>query len=152
LLWKPHLERAVAEAHPKRNVFAIQLSLMGTSIRPRVVTRAAGAPAWKMETVTPKRFDLENDIVILRLYGGYSAEPRIILSQPVITEDDHIYGLMAVEGLQMPGWMEDLLGRIRVQAGFFVGLSALEYRHRILLRWLYDQRQAPSDSLALLMP
>ena len=31
-------------------------------------------------------------------------------------------------------------------------LSALDFRHRMLLRWLYDQRQAPSDSLAILTP
>jgi hypothetical protein len=152
LLWMPHLERAVAEAHPQRSVFAIQPSVMGPGGKPRVVKRAAGAAAWKMEPVFPKRFDLDSDIVILRLYGGYSAEPRPILWQPVLTEDDHIHGFLADEGLQYPAWMEELLSRPRIQPGLFVGLSALDFRHRILLRWLYDQRQAPSDSLAILMP
>jgi len=152
LLWQPHMERAVGEAHTKQNVFAIQLSQMGTTIKARVVKRSAGAAAWKTEPVPPKRFDLDSDIVILRLYGGYSAEHRPILSKPVITEDDHIYGLLASGGLSIPTWLEELLARIRVQPGMFVGLSSLEYHHRILLRWLYDQRQAPSDSLAVLMP
>lgn len=152
LLWMPHLERAVAEAHPQRNVFAIQPSLLGAGGKPRVVKRAAGAPLWKMEPVFPKRFDLDSDIVILRLYGGYSAESRPILWQPALTEDDHIHGVLADEGMQSPVWMEELLSRPRIQPGLFVGLSALDFRHRILLRWLYDQRQAPSDSLALLMP
>jgi hypothetical protein len=152
LLWMPHLERAVAEAHPQRTVFSIQPSLTGPGGKPRVVKRAAGAAAWKMEPVFPKRFDLESEIVILRLYGGYSAEPRPILWQPTLTEDDHIHGFLADEGLQYPPWMEELLARPRIQPGLFVGISALDWRHRILLRWLYDQRQAPSDSLALLAP
>lgn len=150
LLFRPHLERAVAEAHPQRTVFAVQPSLAGTSGKPRVVKRAAGATAWRMEPVLPKRFDLDNEMVILRLYGGYSAEARPILWQPVLTEDDHIH--LADGGLQVPGWMEELLSRPRIQAGLLVGLSALDFRHRILLRWLYDQRPAPADSLVLLPP
>jgi hypothetical protein len=46
--------------------------------------------------------------------------------------------------------MEELLSRPRTQPGLFVGLSILDFRHRMLLRWLYDQRPAPRDSLAVL--
>ncbi|WP_437721675.1 CHAT domain-containing protein [Sorangium sp. So ce861] len=150
LLWRPHMERAIAEAHPQRNVFAIQPSRLGTGGKPLVMKRAAGAATWRMEPVLPKRFELDRDVVILRLYGGYSAGPRPILSHPVLTEDDHIHGFLGALGLDPPVWMEELLSRPRVQSGLFVGLSALDFRHRMLLRWLYDQRQAPSDSLALL--
>ncbi|AUX36287.1 MULTISPECIES: CHAT domain-containing protein [Sorangium] len=152
LLWRPHMERAIAETHPERSVFAIQPSLLGASGKPLVVKRAAGAAAWKMEPVLPKRFDLDSDIVILRLYGGYSAGPRPIFSHPVLTEDDHIHGLLGAIGFDPPVWMEELLARPRVLPGLFVGLSALDFRHRMLLRWLYDQRQPPSDSLAILTP
>lgn len=152
LLWNPHMERAIGEAHPKRNLYAIQLSIMGMLIKARVLKRAAGASVWKTEAVTPKRFNLDDEIVILRLYGGYSAEPRPIFSKPLVAEDDHIYGLFSVAGLQAPTWLEELLARIRTQPGLFVGLSTLAYQHRILLRWLYDQRQAPNDSLALMSP
>jgi len=31
-----------------------------------------------------------------------------------------------------------------------VGVSALDWRHRMLLRWLYDQRPPPIGSLAVL--
>jgi hypothetical protein len=68
----------------------------------------------------------------------------------VLTEDDHIHGLLGAIGLDPPVWMEELLSRPRVQPGLFVGLSALDFRHRMLMRWLYDQRQAPSDSLVIL--
>jgi hypothetical protein len=48
--------------------------------------------------------------------------------------------------------MEELLAKPRILPGLFVGLSVLEWRHRMLLRWLYDQRPAPKDSLAILAP
>lgn len=152
LLWRPHLERSVAEKQPNRTIWAIQPALGGSSSKPRIVKRQAGTNVWKMETVVPKRFDTDNDIVILRLYGGYSAEPRPIFSPPMLTEDDHIHGLLGSAGLQLPTWMEELLARPRIHSGLFVGLSVLDWRHRMLLRWLYDQRPAPKDSLAVLTP
>ncbi|WP_148313632.1 CHAT domain-containing protein [Sorangium cellulosum] len=152
LLWRPHLERAVAAAHPQRTVYAIQPSMVGSSGKPRVVKRAAGATSWKMEPLLPKRFDLESEIVVLRLYGGYSAEARPIFSPPILTDDDHIHGLLGAEGLRPPTWMQELLGKPRTQSGLFLGLSILDWRHRMFLRWLYDQRPAPKDSLVLLLP
>lgn len=152
LLWRPYLERAIAEKQPQRTIYAIQPSLSGTSAKPRVVKRVAGTAAWRMEPVLPKRFDLDNDIVILRLYGGYSAEARPIFSQPLLTEDDYIHGLLGAEGLRPPGWMEEFLARPRMEPALFVGLSILDWRHRMLLWWLYDQRPAPKDSIALLSP
>lgn len=151
LLWRPHLERAIAAKQPGRTVYAIQPSL-GAGGKPRIVKRAAGAPAWKMEPLMPKRFDVENEIIVLRMYGGYSAEARPIFSPPLLTEDDYIHGLLGAEGLRPPSWLEELLARPRIQPGLFVGLSVLDWPHRILLRWLYDQRPAPKDSLAILAP
>lgn len=152
LLWWPHLERSLVQHHPERTVYAIQPATTGSSGKPRIVKRAAGATSWKMEPLLPKRFDLENDMVVLRLYGGYSAEARPIFSRPILTDDDHIHGLLGAEGLRPPSWMEELLSRPRIQPGLFVGLSVLDWRHRMLLRWLYDQRPAPKDSLAILTP
>lgn len=151
LLWRPYLERAIASMHPQRTIYAIQPSPSSASARPRVVKRAAGTTAWRMEPIMPKRFDLANEIVVLRLYGGYSAEPRAILSNPVLTEDDHIHGILA-EGVQPPAWMAGLLALLRMQPGLFVAMSLLDFRHRMALRWLYDQRPAPTDSLAILTP
>jgi len=150
LLWRPYLERAVAERQPNRTIYAIQPSL--GSGKPRIVKRAAGTTNWKMEAVMPKRFDVDEDIVILRPYGGYSAEPRPIFSQPLLTEDDHFDGFVGSEGLRPPSWMEELLARPRIQPSLFWGLSSLDMRHRLFLRWLYDRRPAPKDSLAILAP
>ncbi|HRI71990.1 MAG TPA: CHAT domain-containing protein, partial [Polyangium sp.] len=129
--------------------YAIQVSMTGNNAKPRIVKRAAGASNWKMEPVMPKRFDVEREIIILRMYGGYSPEARPIFSQPVLTEDDHIHGLL---GERPPQWLEELLAWPRTQSGLFLGLSVLDWRNRLLLRWLYDQRSAPKDSLAILPP
>jgi hypothetical protein len=105
-----------------------------------------------MEPLLPRRFDLEKEIVVIRLFGGYSAEPRPIFSKPILTEDDHMLGAVGIEGSQPPGWMQELLARPRIQPCLFVGLSVLDWRHRLLLHWLYDKRPAPHGSLALLPP
>jgi hypothetical protein len=105
-----------------------------------------------MEPMMPKRFDTENDIVVLRFYGGYSPESLPIFSQPLLTEDDHIQSLAGSEGARPADWMAGLLAQARMRPGLFIGVSVLEWRHRMLLRWLYDQRPAPTDSLAILPP
>jgi hypothetical protein len=152
LLWHPYLERAVAARQPDRNVYAIQPALAGAGGKPRVVKRAAGASAWRVEPILPKRFDLDQDIVILRQYGGYSAEAHPILSSPLITEDDHIQGLVGAEGLRPPAWIEELLARPRIRPGLFLAISTLDWAHRTLLRWIYNQRPAPKDSVAIVSP
>jgi hypothetical protein len=152
LLWRPYLERALARHQPGRTLYAIQPSLVGSSARPRIVKRAAGATTWRLEPMMPRRFDLDNDIVVLRMYGGYTAEAHPIFSQALLTEDDYLHGLLGPEGLKPPSWMADLLARPRTQPGLFVGLSVLDWRHRLLLRWLYDQRPAPAESVAILTP
>jgi hypothetical protein len=152
LMWQPFLERAIAEMQPNRTIYAIQPSLVSSGGKPRTVKRAAGATAWKMEPMIPKRFDLENDIVVLHMYGGYSPEPRPIFSQPLLTEDDHIHGFLGTDGFRPPDWMLEILAQPRSRPGWFVGLSVLDMRHRMLLHWLYDQRPAPEGSLALLQP
>lgn len=149
LLWRPYFERAIAEHQPNRTIYAIQVSLAGNNTKPRIIKRMAGATTWKMEPILPKRFDVDNDIIVLRMYGGYSPEARPIFSQPVLTEDDYINGL---SGERPPVWLEGLLAQPRIQSGLFLGLSVLDWRSRLLLRWLYDQRPAPKDSLAILSP
>jgi CHAT domain-containing protein len=150
LLWQPHLERAVAAAQPQRTLYVIQPPLLSSGGKPRIIKRQAGAAQWKMEPILPKRFDLDNDIVVIRLYGGYSPEARPIFQKPLLTEDDYINGLLGIEGSRMPDWMAELLAQPRLRPALFVGLSVLDWRHRALLRGLYDQRPAPEGSLAML--
>lgn len=100
----------------------------------------------------PRRFYLYNEIVVLRLYGGYSSEPRPIFSLPLLTEDDHTRLVISEDGYRPPGWMTELLARPRIEPNLFVGLSIYSALHRMLLRWLFDRRPAPKDSLAILVP
>src|SRR5262249_20795247 len=99
------------------------------------------------EPKLPGRFDLDQEIVVLRLHGGSSAETVPILSKPAVTEDDHLQG---IEADPAPRWMQELLARPRIQPSLFAGLSVLDWRHRRLLAWLYDKRPAPQGSVALL--
>lgn len=147
LLWRPYFERAIAQQQPQKTIYAIQASLSGNNTKPRIIKRAAGSTVWKMEPTLPKYFDVDNDIVILRMYGGYSPEARPIFSSPVLTEDDHVHGLL---GDRPPQWLEELLARPRIQPALFVGLSAFDWQSRLLLRWLYDKRPTPKDSVIVL--
>ncbi len=147
LLWRPYLERAIAAKQPQKTIYAIQISMTGGNAKPRLVKRAAGTTVWKMEPTLPSRFDVDNDIIVLRIYGGYSPEAMPIFSQPVLTEDDHIHGLFRD---RPPQWLDELLAWPRTRPGLFFGLSVLDWRSRLLLRWLYDQRPPPADSLAIL--
>jgi hypothetical protein len=149
-LWFSSLERVIAKEQPQRTIYVIQPSLRDPAGKPRAVKRAAGAAGWTKEATLPKVFDFDNDIVILRIYGGYPPEPRPIFTSAMLTEDDHIHGFVGISGARPPAWANELLGRLRLRPGLFWGLSVLEWRHRMLLRWLYDGRPAPTESLALL--
>src|SRR4029077_13765265 len=66
------------------------------------------------------------------------------------TEDDPSHGMLGSGGARAPAWMEELLARPRIQPGLFVGLSVNDFRHRMLLTWLYDRHPAPEATPALL--
>jgi hypothetical protein len=152
LLWQPHLERAIAAEHPTRTIYAIQPPLLEIrDSRVYVLCRPAGETDWREEAM-PKAWSIDQDFIILRMYGGNTAEPNPAFTLPILTDDDHVQGLLGSQGLEPPAWMEELLGRPRVQPGLFVGLSSLDWRHRMLLRFLYDSRPAPSGSVALVLP
>lgn len=151
LLWQPHLERALAAEHPTRTIYAIQPPLLEMrDSRVYVLCRPAGETDWREEAL-PTPSNIEQDFIILRVYGGNTAEPNPAFTTPILTDDDHIQGLLGSQGLEPPAWMEELLGRPRIQPGLFSGLSSLDWRHRMLLRFLYDNRPAPSGSVALVL-
>ena len=61
VMWRPYLERSIAEKQPNRTIYAVQPSLGGSGGKPRIVKRAAGSTLWKMEPLMPKRFDVDSD-------------------------------------------------------------------------------------------
>jgi hypothetical protein len=152
LLWRPLLESAVAEQQPGRTIHVIQPPLLGGAERPRVFVRAANASKWQKQQYVPGQLDLDADIVILRLYGGYPPERQPIFTSALITEDDHIHGLIGMEGLRPPAWSTELMAWLRMRPALFANLSVLQWQHRMLLHWLYDRHPAPGNSVAVLDP
>jgi hypothetical protein len=73
-----------------------------------------------------------------------------MLMSPQLTEDDHIQGLFELRYIVPPEWENMIMGWLRTRPVLCVGVSALDWRHRMLLRWLFDQRPPPVGSLAVL--
>ncbi len=149
LLWLPLLESALAELHPERSIYVLQPAPLGTGERRLVMVRRAGAHDWD-DDIYGETPDLERDFVLLRLYGGYSADS--ILSAPQLTEDDHIRGLLELREMFPRDWEAPFIGWVRTRPMLCVGVSVFEWRHRMLLRWLLDQRPPSRVSVAVVSP
>jgi hypothetical protein len=150
LRWVPVLERAVARHHPDRTVAVLHPSRLDAEGRPWVIKRAAGSSVWeKVEPGVLPWFDLSIDFVVLRLYGGYSAEQSPTLTYPILTEEDHEHVLGWTKHF---GWADELIAQLRHRPGVFSGLSTLPWRHRMLLYRLYEKPNVPAGSWALLGP
>jgi hypothetical protein len=149
LLWLPFLEHVIARHHPARRLYVIQPAAAGHESRRLIMVREPGSDDWEELDDLP-RLKLDEDFVVLRLFGGYSPEASPILMSPQLTEDDHIQGLLELRGVVPPAWENAVMGWIRTRPALCFGLSALDWRHRTLLRWLFDQRPPPPGSVAVL--
>ena len=155
LYWLPLLERALArsEVHWRRSLYAIQLAAPGSNEKAMILLRPPGQTTWK-DVLRPPRPDPDRDIVVLRLAGGLSPEEEPILSSPLVTEDDHIEGLLQPEAALAREWAAALLGWLRIPSRRFllVGMSLLNWRHRMVLRWLRGGFAVDRQSVAWLAP
>lgn len=149
LLWLPLLEHAIAKHHPGKPLYVIQPGPPGHEDRRLVMVRAPGGDEWEEVEALP-RLRLDEAFVVLRLYGGYSPESQPMLMSPQLTEDDHIQGLFELRYIVPPEWENMIMGWLRTRPVLCIGVSALDWRHRMLLRWLFDQRPPPIGSLAVL--
>ncbi|MGB1016861.1 MAG: CHAT domain-containing protein, partial [Nannocystaceae bacterium] len=152
LLWLPMLEQALAEVYPDRTIYVVQPAAPGSGESRLVMARYAGATQWEEEDYPPPDIDLTRDFIILRLYGGYSPEAQPVLTTPKITEDDHIQGLLELRDLFPRDWECQFVGWMRTHPILCVGLSVFEWRHRMLLRWLLDDRPPTRVSVAVIDP
>lgn len=75
-----------------------------------------------------------------------------MLANPQLTEDDHIQGLMELRELFPTDWEDQFVGWMRAHPLLCAGISVLEWRHRMLLRWLLDQRPPSRVSVAVIDP
>lgn len=152
LLWLPFLEQAIADRHPDRTIHVVQPAAPGSGEARLVMTRRGGATDWEEDDEPPPDVDLERDFMILRLYGGYSPEAQPVLTTPQLTEDDHIQGLIDLRDIFPPDWECQFVGWLRAHPILCAGISVLEWRHRMLLRWLLDQRPPSRVSVAVVAP
>lgn len=152
LLWLPLLEWALAAQNPGRNIYALMPAAPDALERRLVMVRPAGEKEWREEESPPDELDLERDYLVLRLYGGYSPEAQPILTTPQLTEDDHIRGLVGLRDLFPPAWEPHFMGCLRMYPFLGVGLSVFEWRHRMLLTWLLDQRPPSKVSVVVTRP
>ena len=152
LLWLPFLEQTIADLHPGRTIHVIQPAAPGSGEARLILTRAAGKPEWEENDDPPPDVDLDRDFMIFRLYGGYSPETQPVLTTPQLTEDDHSPGLIDLRDIFPPDWECQFVGWLRAHPMLCVGISVLEWRHRMLLRWLLDQRPPSRVSVAVVAP
>lgn len=152
LLWLPLLEQALAEAHPDRTIYAIQPAAPGMGESRLVMVRHAGQTQWEEDDFPPPDVDLTNVYMVLRVYGGYSPEPQPVLTTTRLTEDDHIEGLLNLRDMFPRDWECQFVGWMRQHTILCVGLSVLEWRHRMLLRWFLDDRPPSRVSVAIIDP
>ncbi|MCY1061763.1 CHAT domain-containing protein [Nannocystis sp. SCPEA4] len=149
LLWLPLLEHALLRHHPDRAIYVIQPGAPEDNGRRLVTVKAPAQSEWKECEELP-RLRLEESFVILRLYGGYTPEAEPILTNPQVTEDDHIQGLFDLRYVVPPEWEGGIMGWLRTRPALCLGISTLDWRHRMMLRWLFDQRPPPAGSVAVL--
>jgi hypothetical protein len=152
LLWVPLLEWALAECHPDRDIHVLMPAESDGLASRLVMTRPAHSKQWREVERPRESVDLRRDFVVLRLYGGYSPEAQPILTSPQLTEDDHIRGLVGLRELFPPGWEAEFMASLRMHPFLGVGLSVFEWRHRMLLTWLLDQRPASRVSVVVTPP
>lgn len=144
LLRNAWLEEAVAEQQPGRTILVIQPSEKGA-----LVLRRESGRKWKELSKPPAAIDPEKEIVLLRLYRGYT--PEFVFTRPLLSEDDYLHDLRELES-DLP---RDLANAIRSTLSFrpalLVGLSMLTWHHRMLLHRLY-RCGIPHGSLAVIEP
>ena len=145
LLWLPLLEEALARRHPSREILVFQVREPGNFKRLGVFRRGGGEREWSRLRRPPERLEFDQQCVVLRLYGGYTALGHTLIGDPVLTEDDQLINLALLD--QLP---PQLLAYLRHNPIGVGGLSPLAWSHRELLRRLLGNQPASPGSLAIL--
>ncbi|AKJ02097.1 CHAT domain-containing protein [Archangium gephyra] len=149
LLRLPVLELALARYRPDLTIHVIQPSLhVGGDAT--IMRREAGGDRWEQLKQVPASLEAEQGMVVLRLCSGYL--PVHDFRQPFLTEDDYLLGARGLESLLTPDLAAWLQGELRLHPVLLLGLSMLNWNHRILLYRLFGGRQLDRGSLAILSP
>ena len=144
LLRHPVLEHTLAEQQPQRTIYVVQPADDGVLI----LRRAAGGD-WEDLDTPPDTLDLAQDIVVLRLYGGYT--PELVFARPLLTEDDYLLGLHNLERSLPRDLANAILSTLSYRPTLILALSMYTGHHRALLHRIYP-RGVPRGSLAVIDP
>lgn len=147
LLWLPLLEDALALAHPDKEILVYQPIKPGGVDRLRLFWRDPATGRWDKMRREPERLDFDRQMVVLRLYGGYTAAQGELLGDPVLTDDDHLVNLSSIEGLP-----RQILAWLRNNPMNIVGYSPMAWAHREMLRRLLGGQPLVPGSFAVLEP
>lgn len=141
LLRNPWLEEALAEKQAERTIYVIQPGEQG------VVTyvRQSGND-WEESADGITTFEPESDIVLLRLFRGYT--PENLFARPLLTEDDYLHGLRDLETLLSRDLANAITSTLNHRPALFLGVSMHAWHHRMLLHRTFP-RGIPRDSLAI---
>ncbi len=145
LLRVPWLELAIAEKQPKRTIYAIQPNEQGVVI----LRREGGQEDWEELDKLPDNINLDQDVVILRPYGGYT--PEQVFARPLLTEDDYALGMSALEDALPRDLVNAVLTRLSYRPALIMGLAIHTGHHRMLLQRIFP-RGIPRGSLAVIDP
>lgn len=142
LLRNPWLELSVAEAQLDRTIYVIQPGDDGAL----VMKREAGADDWEELDAPPVDVNIDEEILILRPYRGYT--PEQVFTRPLLTEDDYYLRLRELWSLLPVDLVNAILRTIGRRPALLLGLSMLTAHHRMLLHNLHT-RGVPRESLAV---
>ena len=144
LMWLPTVEEALAEAQPNTEILVFQPLRPGGFEKMWLFRRGPGESDFARVRQPPRRLDLDRQIVVLRMAGGFSITSTSLLGEPVLTDDDHLHHLMRLE--QLP---DQLTAWLRSNPVCVVGCTALAWRNRELMRRLTAGQPMMHGSLAI---
>ena len=145
LLWLPLLEAALARAHPDRRIIVLQPLRPGSLGRMKEFRREAGDSRWRRGGEQLERPDFERDFIVVRLFGGCATPGRSLHGDPVLTENDQLAQLAALDTLP-----DVLLAQFRRYPVAIAGLLPGSWTHREVLRRLTGSQPLPAGSMAVL--
>lgn len=155
LLRTPLLEQAIEHERSDLAINVIQAA--GKNEDPTMLRRDPGSASWERVPFVSEALDLDEAILVLRLYRGYT--PEQILTPPLLTEDDYLFDSRAIADVlsgrsqgEPTALSEQITSMLDSRPALVMGLSILAWHHRKLLRDLFGDRGLPRGSVAVVDP
>lgn len=147
LLRNSWLESSLAAEQPTRTIYVIQPD----DDKALFMRRQAHADDWEDLDILPKNLNINEDIVVLRPYRGYTLYNTYV--RPLLTEDEYHLRLRELwETKIMPADLANAMLRVLAyRPALILGLSMLTAHHRMLLHNLFVDG-IPRESVAVIDP